>query len=51
MTHFTVGSFAVIFDKEDRVLLSHRTDLDIWNLPGGGVENGELPNETAIRET
>ena len=51
MTQFTVGSFVVLFDKKDRVLLSHRRDLDIWNLPGGGVESGELPNEAAIRET
>jgi ADP-ribose pyrophosphatase YjhB (NUDIX family) len=51
MTHFTIGSFAVIFDKKDRVLLCHRRDQDIWNLPGGGVESGELPNEAVIRET
>jgi len=51
MTRFTVGSFVVVFDKKDRVLLSHRRDLDIWNLPGGGVESGELPPAAAIRET
>jgi 8-oxo-dGTP diphosphatase len=51
MTYFTVGSFVVIFDEKDRVLLSHRRDLDIWNLPGGSVERGELPNEAAVRET
>jgi len=51
MTQFTIGSFAVIFDKKDRILLCHRRDQDIWNLPGGGVESDELPNEAAIRET
>lgn len=51
MTTFTIGSFAVIFDEEKRVLLSHRRDLDIWNLPGGSLESGELPTEAAIRET
>jgi 8-oxo-dGTP diphosphatase len=51
MTTFTIGSFAVIFDDEKRVLLSHRRDLDIWNLPGGSLESGELPPEAAIRET
>ena len=51
MTQFTLGSFVVIFDKKNRVLLSHRRDMDIWNLPGGGVERGELPNEAAVRET
>lgn len=51
MTKFEVGAYAVITDKKDRVLLSHRRDLDIWNLPGGHVEKGELPTEAAIRET
>jgi 8-oxo-dGTP diphosphatase len=48
---FTIGVFTVIFDPQGRVLLCHRRDLDIWNLPGGGMEPGELPTETAIRET
>ena len=48
---FTIGAFAVIFDDQDRVLLCHRRDLDIWNLPGGGMEPGETPDQTAIRET
>lgn len=51
MTTFTIRSFAVIFDNKNRVLLSHRRDLDIWNLPGGRLENGELPPEAAVRET
>lgn len=48
---FTIGVFTVIFDLQDRVLLCHRPDLDVWNLPGGGMEPGELPTETAVRET
>ncbi len=51
MTKYNIGAFVVIFDKKSRVLLCHRRDMDIWNLPGGGVENGELPDEAAIRET
>ena len=51
MTQFTIGAFVIIFDEKDRVLLSHRRDLDIWNLPGGAVESGELPTDAAIRET
>lgn len=51
VTKFTISVFVVIFDKKHRVLLSHRRDLDIWNLPGGGVKNGELPTDAAIRET
>ena len=48
---FTIGVFAIIFDQQDQVLLCHRRDMDIWNLPGGSMEPGELPTETAIRET
>ncbi len=51
MSQFNIAAFVVIFDRNGRVLLSHRRDLKIWNLPGGGVESGELPNEAAIRET
>ena len=48
---FTIGAFAIIFDEQGQVLLCHRRDMDLWNLPGGGMESGELPTETAIRET
>jgi 8-oxo-dGTP diphosphatase len=48
---FTIGVFVVILDPENRVLLCHRRDSDVWNLPGGGMKPGELPTETAIRET
>ena len=51
MTNFSISSFVVIFDEKKRVLLSHRRDQDIWNLPGGGMEIGELPPEAVIRET
>lgn len=47
---FTIGTFAVIFDGEGRVLLSHRRDMDAWNLPGGGLEPGELPDAGVCRE-
>jgi 8-oxo-dGTP diphosphatase len=48
---FTIGVFTIILDPQGQVLLCHRRDLDIWNLPGGGMEPGELPTEAAIRET
>jgi ADP-ribose pyrophosphatase YjhB (NUDIX family) len=50
MAQFTVGAFAIIFDEQGQVLLCHRRDMDLWNLPGGGLESGELPTEAAIRE-
>jgi 8-oxo-dGTP pyrophosphatase MutT (NUDIX family) len=47
---FTIGAFAIIFDEGGRVLLCHRRDLDVWNLPGGGVESREMPDEAVVRE-
>ena len=47
---FSIGSFIILFDEQGRVLLCHRRDLDLWNLPGGGMQSGELPTEAAVRE-
>ena len=47
---FTIGAFAIIFNAQGQVLLSHRRDVDMWNLPGGGMESRELPTEAVIRE-
>jgi 8-oxo-dGTP diphosphatase len=47
---FTLGAFAIIFDTQKRVLLCHRRDFDLWNLPGGGVENLEAPWKAVVRE-
>lgn len=49
-TLVTVGSFAIILDPRQRVLLCHRRDRDLWNLPGGGVERGESPWDAVVRE-
>ncbi|GKU24078.1 DNA mismatch repair protein MutT [Clostridium folliculivorans] len=47
---FTIGAFALILDENNRFLLCHRTDKDLWNLPGGRVEKGETPWKAVIRE-
>jgi ADP-ribose pyrophosphatase YjhB (NUDIX family) len=47
---FNLGAFAIILDEQKRILLSHRRDIDAWNLPGGGIESGELPTEAVMRE-
>lgn len=47
---FTIGVFAIIFNSERQVLLCHRSDYDLWNLPGGGLEPGEAPWEGVLRE-
>jgi mutator protein MutT len=46
----TIGAFSVIRDSQKRILLCHRRDKDLWNLPGGKVESGESPWEAAVRE-
>lgn len=47
---FTIGAFAILINEQGQVLLSHRRDVDMWNLPGGGMESRELPTEAVIRE-
>ena len=50
MGGFLIGAFAIIFDGRDEALLCLREDLNIWNLPGGGVGQGESPWEAVVRE-
>lgn len=47
---FTIGVFGIITDEKERVLLCHRRDFDLWNLPGGRVEAGESPWSALVRE-
>lgn len=44
-----ISAFAVIV-QGGKVLLCHRRDQDLWNLPGGGAEKGETPWEAVVRE-
>ncbi len=46
------GSFVVIFKDNSReeVFLVYRSDMPIWNLPGGGIEINETPEKAAVRE-
>ena len=41
---------AVVTDDDGRVLMIHKTDNDLWALPGGGHEPGEAIAETVMRE-
>lgn len=47
---FAIGTFGILLDADGRVLLCHRRDIDLWNLPGGGVRPGEAPWEGVVRE-
>lgn len=44
------GVRAVVIDHAGRVLLQHRTDTDLWGLPGGAVEVGETAAMAIRRE-
>lgn len=46
---FRVSVSALIFN-EGKVLLAYRRDIDWWNLPGGGMEEGETVDEALRRE-
>ncbi|MFD8366018.1 NUDIX hydrolase [Streptomyces hygroscopicus] len=41
---------AVVQDEAGRLLLIHKTDNDLWALPGGGHDIGESVSETVVRE-
>ena len=41
---------AIVRDDDGRVLMIHKTDNDLWALPGGGHEIGESIAETVVRE-
>lgn len=46
-----MGGACAIFDFDGRVLLVRHTYGRLnWELPGGGAEPGESPDETAVRE-
>ena len=46
-----VAVTAFVQDHDGRVLLVHRTDNDLWALPGGAQEIGEYIADTVVRET
>ena len=41
---------AVVVDDAGRILLIHKTDNDLWALPGGGHDIGESIGQTVVRE-
>ncbi|CBG72637.1 putative NUDIX hydrolase [Streptomyces scabiei 87.22] len=41
---------AVVRDDAGRLLLIHKTDNDLWALPGGGHDIGERIADTVVRE-
>ncbi|MFF5010080.1 NUDIX domain-containing protein [Streptomyces phaeochromogenes] len=41
---------AVVQDDSGQILLIHKTDNDLWALPGGGHDIGERIGDTVVRE-
>lgn len=41
---------AIVTDEQGRLLLVHKTDNNLWALPGGGVDFGESVAQAAVRE-
>ncbi|SPE51874.1 Nucleoside triphosphatase NudI [Streptomyces netropsis] len=41
---------AIVRDERGNLLLIHKTDNDLWALPGGGHDVGESIADTVIRE-
>ena len=45
-----LGYALVVLRHGDRVLMVHERERACWELPGGGIEDGESPREAAVRE-
>lgn len=45
-----LGCSAAIFDEQERIFLTRRTDNGQWCLPGGRMESGESVTEACERE-
>ncbi|MEU0780959.1 NUDIX domain-containing protein [Streptomyces sp. NPDC006173] len=41
---------AIVRDDDGRLLIIHKTDNDLWALPGGGHDIGESIGDTVVRE-
>ncbi len=42
---------AIVTDRPGRLLMVHRTDNDLWSIPGGAMDLGESIADAAVRET
>lgn len=48
--YYEAGAFGMIFNNKGEILLCHRTDKNVWNLPGGVIDPNESPWAAAVRE-
>ena len=41
---------AIVPNDQGKLLLVHKTDNDLWALPGGAMDVGEYMADTVVRE-
>ncbi len=46
-----LGAVLLIVDEQNRLLMMKRSDSELWGVPGGAVELGEVIEDAAKRET
>ncbi|MCO4851942.1 NUDIX hydrolase [Bacillus vallismortis] len=46
----TQGSFVIISNEKQQILLVKRNDVPLWDLPGGRADPGETAEAAAVRE-
>jgi ADP-ribose pyrophosphatase YjhB (NUDIX family) len=46
-----LGAVLLILDEHNRLLMMKRSDSELWGVPGGAVELGEVIESAAKRET
>ncbi|MDD9951433.1 MAG: NUDIX domain-containing protein [Zetaproteobacteria bacterium] len=44
------GVIAIFANSEQQILVGKRKDIDVWQLPQGGVDEGESLREALVRE-
>lgn len=50
-----IPALAIIFNEQGQILLTKRDEPEspyhgLWEFPGGGIEHGENPQDTVLRE-
>ncbi len=46
-----LGAVLLVLDERNRLLMMKRSDSNLWGIPGGAVELGEVIESAAKRET
>lgn len=53
----SIAAFGIVFDDQNKILCIQRKETDLahpfhnkWAVPGGGVDHGEHPRDTVLRE-